>query len=245
MANTTFGNLKIKCLRRGGNLYNANDATLLTMMGGIINEVMGEIQSYLKGHPYTLDIGNTVATVASQPYVSLTDTDIIEILQIYQRVSNTKLKQIRYQEYIELIKGNPTLVGGTPEMAWAPSQAVNVSGVNIWSAHLIPTPSSIVTLYYDYVRNLQFSSDGTSADAEFCKLPSVYDYWIIAESKPKILEITDAKNTAAIRKAEESAAQKRAIAMQAIWSQVDQFDQAGTARTQPFVYNRVARTSAP
>lgn len=242
MANTTLGNLKIKCLRRSGNNYNANDTTLLSVAGSIINEIMGEIQTYLKGHPYTLDIGNTVSTVASQAYVDLIPTDIIELLQFYQRESKTKLKQITWQEYIDALP-DPTLFGGIPDLRWAPSQAVNVSGVNIWSPYFIPTPSSVITMYYDYVRNLQFTTD--TADSEFCKLPSVYDFWIVAEFKPKLIEIMDPKNSIAITKAENTAKEKRAAAMQAIWSQVDRTQQLKSARGIPYYRNPVPTITGP
>lgn len=241
MANSTFGNLKIKCLRRGGNNYNANDATLLTIMGGIINEVMGEIQTYLKGHPYTLSIGNTVDTVAATAYAALAQTDIIEILQFYQRTSNSKLRQYTWQEYIEMVP-NPTVFGGVPDAGWAPSQAINGSGQNIWTPYFIPTPSSAITMYYDYVKNLQFSADTSSADAEFSKLPNVYDYWIIAETKPKLIEVLDPKNFSAIAKAEQSAHEKRIIAMQSIWSQVDRYYQAGSARSGAYGSRSIRRS---
>lgn len=237
MANTTFGNLKIKCLRRAGNNYNSGDVTLLTIAGGIINEVMGEIQSYIKGHPFTLDTVNTVSTVASQAYAALADTDIIEILQVYQRESKTKLKQITWQEYVDLLP-DPTVFGGIPDLRWTAVQVVT-AGVNTWSIYFIPTPSSVISVYYDYVKSLQFSADDSSANAEYSKLPSVYDSWIIAEFKPKLIEVMDPKNSTAILKAETTAKSIRTTMVQAIMSQVDRKVQVGSTRGIPFYRNPV------
>lgn len=244
MANTTFANLKIKALRKAGNNYSAADATRLEIAGGIINDVMGMIQTLIKGHPFTLDIGNTVATVASQAYVNLVDTDIIEVLNVYQRVSDRTLKQITYTEYIEAIS-DPTRLAGVPDLAWAPTQVIT-NGVPVWTLYFIPTPSAIQTMYYDYVKNLQFSVDGTAADPEFCKLPPVYDAWIYAEFKPLFYEIIDPKNRALIRAAEQARNEARAFYREAIMSQATRTGQAGSARdARDYRYQRVATTPAP
>lgn len=245
MANTTFANLKINALRKAGNYYNANDATLLQMAGGIINEIFGKINIILKGHPYTLDIGNTISTVASQAYVAPLDTDIIEILQVYERLTNRKLRQISYVEYIGL-SPDPTRFGGVADLAWAPTQTIDVSGNPAWLIYFIPTPSAVMTIYYDYIKNLQFSSDSTSADAEFSKLPPVYDSWIYSEFKPLFYGITDPKNVSLLSKLESKATQDRQFYTTAIMSQTDRYVQVDSIRdTLDYRYNRVATTPIP
>lgn len=243
MANTTFGQLKINCLNRAGNNYNANDSVMLAMAGQIINEVMGEINSLIKGHPFTLDTGNTVSTVAAAPGTALAQTDILEILQVYQRDSKTKLKQITWQQYIAMLP-DPTVFSGISDLFWVPVQEVNVSGVNIWTIYTLPTPASIQTMYFDYVKDLAFSAD-TGVDGEFCKLPRAYDYWIIAEAKPKIWGILDPKNTRLIQEAEADAAIQRTKAMRAILSQVDRTTQVGSQRQIPTYRNPVPTITPP
>lgn len=242
--NSTFSALKINALRKAGNNYNANDATLLSMAGGLINDILGEIGSLIKGHPFTLDIGNTVSTVASQAYVALTDTDIVEVLQVYERVTNRKLKQITYKEYIDMAP-DPTRFGGIPDLAWAPTQVVT-AGQMAWSLYLIPTPASVVTLYYDYLKSMKFSADGTGADAEFSPLPPTYDNWIFSEFKPLLYEILDSSNRAKIDNAKKQTLLDRSMYMTAIMSQADRWNQVGSARdTLDYRYNRVATTPIP
>lgn len=245
MANTTFANLKINSLRKSGNNYNANDSTKLEMAGSIINDVLGIIQALIKGHPYTLDIGNTVSTTASQAYVNLTDTDIIEILNVYQRENDVLLRQITYNEYIAM-QPDPTRFKGTPDLSWASTQALNGSGQNIWSIYLLPTPSSVITLYYDYVKNLRFSVDGTGADSEFCKLPNVYDNWIYSEFKPIFYEIIDPKNTTLITRARRDALEARSFYLTAIKSEATRSPQVNSVRgVVDYRYNLVSQTPIP
>lgn len=243
MANSTFANLKINALRKAGNNYASTDATRLTMAGNIINEVLSEIQNEIKGHPFTLDIGNTVSTTASQAYVALTDTDIIEILKVYQRTSDVALRQITYKDYIEL-QPDPTRWKGLPDVAYAPMQTLNGSGQNIWSLYLLPTPSSVITLYYDYVKNLRFANDDTTNDASFCPLPTTYDGWIYAEFKPKFYEIIDPKNRQLIDNAMKQAQEARRRYKQDIMSQVTRYDQVASRRGETLVrkFPNVERT---
>lgn len=245
MANTTFANLKISALRKAGNNYSANDATRLEMAGGIINDIMGLFQGLLKGHPFTLDIGNTVSTTSNQAYVDLTDTDIIEVYKVYQRVSNRALTQITYDQYITLAP-DPTRFGGLPDMAWAPKVAIDVSGNCDWSLYLLPTPSSAITLYYDYIKNLRFTADGTSANSEFCKLPNVYDAWIYSEFKPLFYEIIDPSNTNLINRSRKDALEDRAIFMNLILSQATRPSQIASRREgMGYRFNQVETTPEP
>lgn len=240
MANTTFGNLKINALRLAGNNYNSGDTTRLSLAGTIINDVLGVIQTLIKGHPFTLDIGNTVSTTASQAYVEPTDTDIIEILQVYQRSTNRKLPQITYTQYIELVP-DPTRFGGLPDMAWAPTMSVDGTGNNDWRIYLLPTPSSVITLYYDYIKDLRLSADGS-----FSPLPPTYDRWIYEEFKPIFYEIIDSKNFNLIRSAKQAAAEARSFYLQAIMSQADRFYKVGSKRGETdYRRNLVASTPTP
>ena len=224
MANTTFSNLKINSLRRAGNQYSATDSTRLTLAGSIINEVLGVIQSEIKGHPFTLDINNTVSTVASQAYVDLVSvTDILEILQVYQRVSDRKLQQITYEEYITLAP-DPTRWGGLADGAWAATQVVT-SGTPNWFIYLLPTPSSVITLYFDYMKTFSLS-----ADADFSPLPPQYDGWIYAEFKPIFYEIVDSKNVNLILSARRAAQEARTFYKTAILSQAGRYSQVASRR---------------
>ena len=243
MANTTFGNLKINALRRSGNRYNANDATLLSIAGNIINDALSIIGQQIKGHPYTLDLNNTVSTVASQAYVALADTDIIEILQFKQATTNTKLKQVTYEEYVSMFP-NTALVGGVPELCWAPTQSVNGSGQNIWTVYLGWTPSSIITMTYDYIKNMRFSAD-TGVDTAYSPLPSVYDRWIYAEFSPLFYEFLN-PNDSRIGKAESKAAQVRAECLNDLKNAYTHQIQMGRfGEDVPVVWKPVATTTQP
>ena len=238
--NTTFGNLKINALRRAGNNYNSNDTTRLSIAGSILNEVAGIIQSEIKGHPFTLDIGNTVSTTANQAYVDLAAvTDILEILQVYERTTNRKIPQITYEQYISLIP-DPTRFGGISDMAWAATQVVT-SGKPNWFIYLIPTPSSTQTLYYDYMKSFQMS-----ADADYCPLPTAYDGWWYSEFKPIFYEVIDSKNRTLIRAAKEEARQDRAYYKQQIMSQAGRYEKIASRRGD-FDYRRnlVSPTPTP
>ncbi len=239
MANTTFANLKINALRRAGNNYSGSDATLLSIAGSLINESLGTIQSLIKGHPFTLDIGNTVSTVASQAYVDLVAvTDILEIFKVYQRPTNRALTQITYAQYIEAIP-DPTRFGGTPDIAWAPTQVVTTGNVN-WFIYLLPTPSSVITLYYDYMKAFSLS-----ADADYSPLPPSYDGWIYAEFKPLLYEIIDSKNRTLIQDARDDAKEARDFYMKAIMSQASRYEQVASKRGQSFEHSQVRLTPHP
>lgn len=242
MANTTLGNLKIGALRRAGNNYNVNDTTKLQMAGGLINDILGMIAALIKGHPYTLDVGNTVNTVADQAYIALTDTDIVEILQVYQKTTDTKLKQITWQEYVDLLPDSTTF-GGVPDLLWTPTQALSIAGVTTWTLYFVPTPSSIVAIYYDYIKSLKFSTD--TADAEYCALPSIYDQWIYAEFEPLFYSILDPNNTARITKAELKAAAARKLYKDMIMSQADRYQQVKSRRGEIYFRSGVSATPVP
>lgn len=245
MANTNFGQLKINALRRSGNSYNANDTTKLELAGNIINGIMGQIQEWIKGSPWTMDLDNTVNTVASQAYIDLVDTDILEVLQVSQRVSTTKLKQLDRLEYVQAIP-DPTKFGGVPEVGWAPSVTINISGQNIWRLYLAPTPNAIQAMYYDYIKDLKFSVDGVAANAEFNKLPPYADEWIYSEFEAAFYRVIDPKNSTLIRRAEASALDKRPVFIEALSSPKDYSFQTGSARDQyPWIVSAVQRTPVP
>lgn len=245
MANTLFSQLKINLLRLAGNAYNANDTTKLSLAGNCINSALGIIQGEIKGHPFTLDTGNTVTATIISPYgTPLADTDIIEVVDCSQRIDARKMSWIPYQEYLYYM-ANPALFSGTPSLYWTALQTLNVSGQNIWTLFFIPTPSSAITIYYDYVKNLQFSSDGSSADASYSPLPTVFDKWIIDEAKPFIYEIMDSKNQAVINAAMVNAEKSRKRYKQMILSNADGYTQVASVRERgPMIIKRVETTTA-
>lgn len=224
MPNTTRATLRTNALRKAGNRYNASDTTLLTIADDILNDVFGMIQSLIKGHPFTLDIGNTISTVADQAYVEPVDTDIIEILQVYQRVNDRKMRQITYTEYINMVP-DPTRISGNPDVAWAPTMTVDVTGNNDWRIYLVPTPSSVLTLYYDYLKDIRLTTD-----AAFCALPPTYDGWIYAEFKPLFYEILESNNRSRIADARLAAKEARSFYLQSIMSQADRIQQVDSYR---------------
>ena len=238
MANTQFSQLKINALRQSGNNYNSSDTTRLSIAGTLINQVLGIIQETIKGHPFTMDIGNTVATVANQAYVDLVAvTDILEIVNVYERITNRRLTQITYQQYIDLVP-DPTRFGGIADMAWAPTQLVT-TGVPNWFIYLIPTPSSIQTIYYDYMKTFFLSADG-----DYSPLPSQYDAWIYAEFKPLFYEIIDSKNRNLIDNAYKVALEQRTFYKTAIMSQATRFEQVASRRGD-FDYRRNLVNATP
>lgn len=199
MANTSLANLKINALRRCGNYYNASDTALLALAGGLINEALAQIYTKIKKSPYCYDIGNTKNTTANQASLDLTDTDIIQILQVYQKTSDTKLIYIDYSQFIA-IAPDTTNWSGVPEVFWSATQAVSVTGVPTWTLWFAPTPSSAIAIYYDYMKDLSLSSD-----SDYCKLPPIYDRWIYAEFKPLFLDVVAPKDTNRILRAEAAA----------------------------------------
>ena len=245
MANTNFGNMKIMFLRRAGNQYNANDSVRLELAGNCINSALSVIQGEIKGHPYTLDIGNTVAATITTPYgTALADTDIIEILDVSQRVDPKKLVWIPYALYKEYM-ADPTRFSGTPNLYWTATQAINGSGQNIWTLFFIPTPSSAITVYYDYIKNLRFSSDTSSADASYSPLPTVFDDWIYAEAKPMFYEIIDPMNDILIKRSVTQAIEARQRFKNMIMLGADTYVQAQSIRERgPMIIKRVQTTPA-
>lgn len=230
MANTTFGNLKKNLLRLCGNQYNANDSTKLELAGNCINRALGIIQGEIKGHPFTMDTLNTVTATIVSPYgTALVDTDIIEVVSVSERQDPNKLKWIPYEKYLWYM-ADPSRFAGIPSCFWTALQAVNVSGVNIWTLFFIPTPSSAITIYYDYVKNMQFSSDSSSADAAYSPLPSVYDGWIFDEAKPFLYEILEWKNTGLITSARALAKDSRVRYKTMIMSPADGYNQVSSVR---------------
>ncbi len=244
MANMTFANLKIYCLRRAGNHYNANDSTLLEIAGAAINDALSVISTFIKNTAYLYDLENTVNTTTNQAYVDLTDTDIVDILQVYQRVSDTKLKRISRAEYAALVP-DTTRGAGIPEYAFCPTQALNGSGQNIWSLYLYPIPSSVVAIYYDYIKNLRFSADGTGADAEFSPLPTIYNKWIADEFRPIFFGIVDPANVNKIRMAEQLAKETRAMFSTDIRVGADEVMQPASYASRSVITRRVETTPAP
>lgn len=244
MANSTFSALKIKCLQRAGNSYNSADATRLSIAGGIINDVLAMIGQQIKGHPYTLDIGNSIATTASQAYVDLVDTDIIELVQFTQRSTSSKLKQITYQEYVTMFP-NTTLIGGVPELVFAPTTVI-AAGVLTYRVYLGWTPSSAVTMYYDYIKSMRFTADGTSADAEYSPLPTSYDRWIVAEFAPIWYGLVSPEAIQRIQKAEAYALQVRTECLNDLKNAATHQIQMGDYSDRgPAIYRPVAQTNQP
>ena len=152
---------------------------------------------------------------------------------------------IPYQTY-KAYMADPTLFSGIPSLMWTALQTVNVSGQNIWTLFFIPTPSSAITIYYDYIKNLQFTVDGTGADAEFSPLPTPFDGWIIDEAKPFIYEILDSKNRGVIDSARAEAEVSRKRYKQMILSNADGYTQVASVRERgPMIVKRVATLTLP
>lgn len=246
MANSTFAVLKQRMLQLAGSNYNANDATRLELAGNCINQALGIIQGVIKGHPYTLDTGNSITATSSAPYGTvLSETNIIEILQVSQRVDPRKMTWLPYPLYREYM-ADPTRLSGTPSWYWSATQELNVSGVNIWTLFFIPTPSGSTTVYYDYEKNIQFTADGTSANAEFSPLPRVYDQWIIDEAKPIFYEIIMPMENATINRAKAAALETRARCRDMIMAMSDGYTQAQSPRERgPMVFKEVQTVTAP
>lgn len=244
MANSTFSSLKQRLLQLSGSNYNANDATRLELAGNCINQALGIIQGVIKGHPFTLDIGNSITATSTTPFGTvLPDTNIIEVLQVSQRVDPRKMVWIPYTLYRQYM-ADPTRLSGTPSWYWTATQEVNVTGTNVWSLYFIPTPSGSTTVYYDYEKNIQFSADGTTANAEFSPLPSTYDKWIIDEAKPIFYEIIMPMENATIMRAQGQALETRARCRDMIMAPADGYTQAQSPRERgPMVFKEVQSTT--
>lgn len=228
MANTNFQNLKIGALRRS-NHYNADDSMLLQIAGGIINDCLSEIQAETSDSYFWRDLDNTVSTTASQAYVDLADTNILEITAVYQRETDTKLKRVDRRQFVQLAP-DTTQHTGTPDLFYDVEQTVNGSGQNIFSLYLIPTPGSVITLRYDYIKNARFSADGTGADAEYSPLQTTFDTLIYAMFRPRFFEIIDPENLGRIRAAQSLEADARNKFINLIRSQSDHTYQFGSYR---------------
>ena len=245
MANTLFSALKINCLRRSGNYYNSADSTLLTMAGNVINDVLSNIQALVPDSLYWNDLENTVSCTADQAYVDLVDTNILEILSVYQRETDTKLKRVNRHSFV---KFNPdtTVNSGIPDIAYDEEQVLSGSGVNTFRLYLLPTPSTTTTIRYDYRKNARFTADGTGADAEYSPMPSQFDALIIAMFKPRFIEIIDPKNSGVIRKAEESEQIALSRFLPMLNSKQDETYQLGSYRNRTSTpYQKVNDTPTP
>lgn len=240
MANTTLANLKIGALRRAGNNYNANDTAKLTLAGGIINDVLGTIQAEIKNSHYFLDLANTVNTTASQAYVDLVDTDIIDILNVYQLSTDLKLTFIPWNKFRE-IQPDTTAFSGVPDLFYTIKSAVNGSGVNIYSLYFIPTPSSVLAIYYDYVKNIRFTSD--TADSSYCALPNIFDELIYAMFAPRFYRVISPSDTERINGALAAEAQAKETFYALLRDRVDGYDVIESRRPIPGqFYFRVANS---
>jgi len=229
MANTTFANLKKSCLRKAGNWYTASDSTLLEVAGGLINDCISTIQALSPDSLYWRDLDNTVSTTASQAYVDLSETDILQILNVYQRESDTKLTRVDRRTFVGL-SPDTTAHSGTPDLAYDEEQILNVSGQNIFRLYLLPTPGSAITIRYDYIKNGRFTADGTAADSEFCALPSTFDPLIAAMFKPRFLEVLSPQDTGAITKAENAESEAISRFLPLLTSKIDESWQVGSFR---------------
>lgn len=244
MANSTFANLKIACLRRGGNWYNANDSALLTIAGGIINDCLSVIQAMSPESAFWLDLENSKACTASQAYIDLVDTDILEILSVYQRETDTKLKRVNRNTWVNLVP-DTTAYSGTPDLLYDAEQLLT-TGVNTWRIYLFPIPASTTTIYYDYRKNARFTADGTTADAENSPLPSQFDALIVDMFRPRFLRVIDIGNVSAIRSAEEAEQRSIRSFMGMLNSKLDETYQLGSYRYRyPNQLTRVNATPTP
>lgn len=200
MANTTFANLKIKCLRQAGNNYNSTDSTKLSIAGGLINDVLSQIQAEIRESPYFYDLENSVNTTADQAYVDLVDTNIIEIISVYEIASSdSRLGQLSRREY-NSIHTDTTRESGVPDIGYSVSQLLT-AGVNTYRIYLYPTPSSAQAIKYDYIKNIRFSVDGTGADAEYSPFPTTFDDLISAMFSPRFYGIISPSDNARIQTA--------------------------------------------
>jgi hypothetical protein len=243
VANTTFGNLKIGALRRSDH-YNSSDSTLLELAGGIINDCLSEIQSETRDSMYWKDLDNTVSTVADQAYVDLSETNILEILAVYQRETDTKLKRISKEKYLQIVPDS-TAYAGTPDFAYAEEQIIDGSGQNIFRLFLVPTPSSVITMRYDFLKNPRFSVDGTGADSEFSPLPSNYDELIYAMFRPRFFLVIDPENTGRYQAAQVYADKLYMKYKNMLNSKADHRYQAGSFRAQAIRTFNVSDTPTP
>ena len=205
----------------------------LELAGICLNQAAGIIQGEIKGHPFTLDTGNTVSTVANQAYVNLSDTDIIEILSVQERVDPNKLTWIPYSLYLQYM-ADPSRFTGTPNLYYTTLQTI-VAGAPTWQILFVPTPASAITIYYDYVKNLQMASD-----AAYSPLPPVYDSWFYAEAKPMLYEIIDPTNTDMIQRAVAQAVEARQRYRSMIMAGADQYQVCQSVRERgPMVIRQV------
>ena len=229
MANTTLGNLKIGALRRAANSYNSGDASALVQAGGIINDVLTEIQAETRDSLYWKDLNNSVNTTANQAYVDLVDTDILEILSVFQATTKKKLTRINRRDYVSIYP-DTSVSAGIPDIAYDEEQIISVAGVNTFRLFLMPTPASAIAILYDYLKNARFSADGTSADGEYCALPSTYDNLIYAMFKAKWFGIIDSENSGRIAAAQAQADNAKRIYYAMLRTKSDEHFQAGSRR---------------
>ena len=240
MANKTFGTLKIDSLRDSDH-YNSNDSTLLELAGRILNDVLSEIQSLSRESLFWKDLDNTVSTTADQAYVDLSDTDILEITSVYQRETDTRLKRVNRRQYTQVFP-DTTNFSGTPELAYDVEQNLT-AGVNTFRIYLMPTPSAVVTIRYDYIKNARFSADGTGADSEYSPLPDLYNPLILAMFKPKFFSIIDSENRARIITAREDAEKQKSMFLPMLNSKSDFTQQARSYRDRGDVLQRRVKTT--
>ena len=244
MTNSTLGNLKIQALKRADH-YASGDAELLELAGGLINDCFSELQMLSRESMFWKSLDNTVTLVADQSYVDLAETDILEITSVTQRDNDARLERVNRREYTQQFP-DPTSFSGKANYAYDEEQNLNGSGQNIFRLYFIPTPADADTIYYDYIKNAQFSADGTSADAEFSPLPSTFDNLIYQMFKPKLYSIIDSSDASRIATAQVMADKALSSALGVLNSRSDHTRQMASQREKgPIVFNRVKATPAP
>lgn len=189
MAKSTVDNIVAKIKRRSD--YDISDTDLDTLIIDIINDSLKVIKQLFLDHNLLDEITaqDSFDTVANQEYVDIaTETiDFDQPLVLTERTNDSPIGIISLKEYRESYPDPTANTASSPDVA--------AFGEN--RIYFGPTPSSVITIYLDYIKLIpDVVSEGNMP------FEAKYDPLIIAMGKAELLAWLDSKNSVGITAAE-------------------------------------------
>ena len=186
MSKTTISTLLTKIKRRAD--YDIVDENTDNLLIDMLNDSIKRVKGLLLDRGLFRDISKngTLTTIASQAYVDLDVagiTDLDEIISMPDRTADRTIQYIPYEKFISMYP-DPT--------AYTTSTPVNAAMFNN-RIYFGPTPSEILTLYFDYIQT--FADVTTVSSLPF---ESKYDPVLIAMVVSEFTEWIDKSNSTAI-----------------------------------------------
>jgi len=184
MAKSTVDNIVTKIKRRVD--YDISDDDLDTLIIDMMNDNLRIIRQWLFNRHLWKEISasTTLATIALQEYVSMaTITDFDELIVQSERDQHRTIELVSYEDYKNAFPDPTINTASVPDVA------------AIWNdkVYFGPTPDSIITIYFDYIKTVTEVASGD--DLPFS---DKFDPLLIAMCKESIKEWLDDKNSVAL-----------------------------------------------